>query len=897
MNALAAELHFALTKIQPPRSRADLVARSALEERLGAALASQRLTLISAPAGFGKTAALTRQLAALSKQTAVAWVAADADDDLGRFTTCLLAALDPHDLPWRTSPDALVGLLSSSETQRRVVASEIVNALMATELERGLIVIDDAHRIEDPAVFQFLDMLIERLPAHWGVVIATRVDPPLALARWRARGELSEFRQDGLRFTGAEIERLLDASGRARTDDVVAALLGRTHGWAAGLRLALNSLGQTNPLRPSGAAIDRHMFDYLASEVLDEMPAELRGFLLRCSVLPELTAARCAMVSGDANAARLLEQIERRGLFVSALDNAERTLVLHDLFRDCLDDRLRREHPEDVPHLLRRAAEGEADPVRRISFLTRAGAWDEAERVFGDAGPALLTAGAIDQVLRLIEQFPAEQRARSSVLARVRGLAAWAVWDWPAMLDSMHRAVVNAQRDGDEAGLRSATVYEAIAMGGLGRNNESAALLATVPAALLDDPSRALARLLHAWNAQDAGHFADVGERYGRVIDVIENSDSLQLWYQCIPRPLYIRLPGMGVPLARFVEGVMRRVDETPSPLRAIANVVAAWLALWRGAIDVAMTHVGQAEADAGWLGWPPNLRMFVHTVRAAALALRGDRDGAYRSVHRLLDYFDTEALRGNERPSMLAHYMFYAVRIADTLGDSAALRAYAARMPDSTLITNRPLLERPLLTLPARLAASEGQHAQACEIWARALDDEAAIDVNGLAAEARVRYAYSLLASGRTADAAAALQPLFDGVQRSGEVGGALFAGAKVLAALAGAEWRGALDARALAMLRDWCRRLDGHTATAPGVLPAIAATTPAAVATVLSARERAVLERIAAGDSNKLIARAFDLSPHTVKRHVANILDKLGAQTRGQAAARWREGPHRGA
>jgi len=187
MNALAAELRFALTKIQPPRSRADLVARSALEERLGAALASQRLTLISAPAGFGKTAALTRQLAALSKQTAVAWVAADADDDLGRFTTCLLAALDPHDLPWRTSPDALVGLLSSSETQRRVVASEIVNALMATELERGLIVIDDAHRIEDPAVFQFLDMLIERLPAHWGVVIATRRSAARARALARAR--------------------------------------------------------------------------------------------------------------------------------------------------------------------------------------------------------------------------------------------------------------------------------------------------------------------------------------------------------------------------------------------------------------------------------------------------------------------------------------------------------------------------------------------------------------------------------------------------------------------------------------------------------------------------------------------------------------------------------------
>jgi len=890
---MAAPPRFALTKIQPPRLRAQLVARSGLEERLGAALASQRLTLISAPAGFGKTAALTRQLAALPKGTALAWVAADADDDLGRFAACLLAALDPYDLPWRTSPDALIGLLSGGEAQRRGVASELVNALMATELERGLIVVDDAHRIEDPSVFQFVDMLIERAPSHWGVVIAARIDPPLALARWRARGELSEFRQDELRFTRDEVERLLAASGRASGSDAVAALLGRTHGWAAGLGLALNSPVSATTARTSGAAIDRHLFDYLASEVLDEMPVELREFLLRCSVLPELTAARCAAVSGHANAAKLLDQIERRGLFVSVLEDAERTLVLHDLFRDCLDDRLRREHPDEVPRLLRRAADGEADPVRRLSFLTRAGAWDEAERVFGQSGPALLTSGAIAQVLRLLEQFPSEMRTTSPALLHVRGLVGWAQWDWPTLIDAMHRAVVACERRGDEAGRLRATVYEAIGLGADGRNDESAALLATLPAEMPEIDMNALARLLHAWHALDNGAIGEVAPRYARVLDVIEASDSVQLWYQCMPRPLYLGVAGMSAPLRRFAEGALRRVGDNPSPLRTVAHAVRAWLALWRGEFDAAMAHIAHAQADAQWLGWPPNLRMFIHTFLAAAHAMRGDREAAYRSVAVLHGYFEsTAATRADKRiTSMYAHYVFYAVRIADTLADADAVRRFAAKLPSKGQITNEELLRAPLLTLPARLAAIDDQHAKACEHWAFAMQDETAIDVIGQARESRLRRARSLLALDRTADAAALLRPVFDAVHASGEIGGTLFAGARVLAALAGANWRGVLDARQLSMLRDWSRLLDARSAPGPASKPPVVAPAGATAIDTLSAREREVLARIAAGNSNKLIARAFDLSPHTVKRHVANILDKLDVQTRGQAAARWRE------
>ena len=350
---------FALSKIQPPRPRAGLVARPALEAALGAALATHRLTLLQAPAGYGKTAALTRQLRQLPAGCALAWVSADEDDQLQRFLACLTAALEPHDLPWRVAPDALA-TLARAEHGVRDVAGEIVNALAAAEAERGLIAIDDAHRITDPQVFALLHAMVERLPAQWAVVIASRVEPPLPLARWRAAGELAEFRQHELRFDEAGVAALLALAPPGTGNPDAQALLARTDGWAAGLRLSLavRNGGPPHGAAPSAQLTQRHLFDYLAAEVLADMPDALRSFLVRCSVLPELSATRCAQVSGQADAAQLLEQVERRGLFVSVLDADDLTLRLHDLFRDFLEERLLRDHADELPELLKRAAAG-----------------------------------------------------------------------------------------------------------------------------------------------------------------------------------------------------------------------------------------------------------------------------------------------------------------------------------------------------------------------------------------------------------------------------------------------------------------------------------------------------------------------------------------------------------
>ena len=521
-------------KIQPPRLRADLVARSRIENALAEALAHQRLVLISAPAGFGKTAALTRQLAALPADTAVAWVSADADDDLGRFAACLVAALEPFDLPWRSSPEAMVAGLEGGHEARQTVATELVNALLATEVARGLIVVDDAHRIEDPAVFEFLHLVIERLPDHWGVVdLEPRrpADRAGALARSRRTCRVSPGAAAFHRGRGRSLAGVAAPGARACRPARAARPHRRLGGRAAA---GAGQLARAVAGAPA-AASRRHLFDYLASEVLEAMPARLHRFLLRCSVLPELSAQRCAAVSGEADAAALLEQVEQRGLFVSVLDEQHSVLRLHDLFRDFLEDRLRQHHAEELPTLLRRAAASEPDPSRCVGYLVQAAAWAEAEGVLCEIGPRLIAGGAVTQVLRMIEQLPADWRDASPRLAHLRGLCAWAHWDIVTMRASLERAAAGFEQAGDSAAAQRARVLAVIGLTAGGAVPQAVALLAQVRSAPMDEETETTAWQATSWHALAAGRTDAVAEPLARMVDGLERSDDPMLWLQCVP--------------------------------------------------------------------------------------------------------------------------------------------------------------------------------------------------------------------------------------------------------------------------------------------------------------------------------------------------------------------------
>lgn len=893
-------LGFARTKIQAPRPRAGLVPRRRIDQPLARALQEQRLVLLSAPAGFGKTSALSQQLAILPPQTALAWVGCDAEDDLPRLATCLVAALDPFDLPWRTSPDALIAALNGEPEARAKLTSELVNALLATEMARGLIVFEDLHRVEDPEVHAWLDGLIERLPHSWGLVLSSRFDPPLALARRRVRGELAEFRQEDLRFTGAEVAELLALRAPGEDADD---LLERTDGWPAGLGLLLERHGC------SASRNEQHLFDYLASEVLDEMPAELRDFLLRTSMLPELSASACATVSGNPRAARLLEELERRGLFVSVLDAEERTLRLHDLFRAALDERLRRDHGAELPQLLQRAALVENDPTRRIGHLLRGQDWEQAAEQVLARTRELLVHGALNAALHQLEAFPPEQQQKQPALLLMRALTAWANWDWPAVAQFSERALQGYRARGQQAQARRAHSYLCIGLIGSGQHEASQRELDQLLAEpVCEDDSLCRALLAACWLAMYDGQLERVAPLLERMLDALERSSDLALWYECAPTPPMVGLAGTRAPLQRYVRHVMQRLPDAPTPLRGICLLTDARLRLWSGDFPGALGCLRAADDDARWLGQPVNLHVYLRLLQPLLHAISGQA-GAAVAVARAL----VEESGRRVRRAQIAAFQLNALRVAALAGDHATLREMALQLAYKG--EGAPVWPRPgqLLLAEAHLARVDGRLVESCALWRELLAREAELDTHGVGAEARLRLAEALLCCGRAEEAAQTLRPLLERLQLSREWGQVLLAGPETLGRLAAADWAGLLAVDELQSLRDWAlaavalrwseaEDLEADPQPAPepvaeaAAMPAqeprheAATLLPEATGEALSARELEVLARIAAGDSNKLIARSLLLSPHTVKRHVANILDKLGLSSRGQAAAWWR-------
>ncbi|HUG24222.1 LuxR C-terminal-related transcriptional regulator [Piscinibacter sp.] len=888
---------FALAKIQPPRSRAGLVERPGLEAALDSAVREYRLTLLVAPAGYGKTAALTQQIRRLPATCALAWVSADEDDRVQRFLACLTTALEPHDLPWRVAPEAL-GTLAQAENGLRGVAGELVNALASAEVERGLIVVDDAHRITDPRVFELLQAVLDRLPDHWGVAIASRVDPPLSLARWRAGGELAEFRQYDLRFNEQEVSALASSSGHAASGAASRELLERTDGWAVGLRLTL-SARPGGPLRGPGAPTQRHLFDYLASEVLDDMPADLRWFLLRCAVLPELTALRCEHVSRLPRAARHLEEVERRGLFVATLDAPELTLRLHDLFRDFLEDRLQRDHPEELPHLLRRAADDEPDLSRAVGYLTRAGAWDEAARVLAERGPALVAVGggpALEQMLALL---PDAQFERHADLHLLRGLTTFPRFDFDGMVSAMQRAAAGYERAGRDQDAALARAYACLGMQNTGHLAQASHELARLRERTLADGVRAFVCFASAWAAYAQARSDEVAPQVAAMLDALERCKDPQVWDRCFFTSILAGLPGMKPLLARFAQGALRLAGDTPTQLHASAMHIRAWLAMSDGGIDEAAQWLARADEDVRWLGRPRSLMTESWMSHTLIDAVRGDRDASYTAARENKRDLEEHSLLSN-RLTHEYEELFTFIRAAWILGDAATLRSLDAAIARTGNPCEWSAAADDRRFSSALVALADGRLEPARELLLPlAADIERSCFFP--AAQATMLLADVELRLGLIDAAAATLRPWLAAVADGGDVGGAFLAGLPALQRLATVPWGDRLPAEDQALLLRLAQSMQAAQVAPGGEAPTpvrhddAAAPAPEARRVKplvgLSDRECEVLARMAAGDSNKLIARALDLSPHTVKRHVANILDKLGADTRGQAAARWRD------
>ena len=376
------------TKLNVPGLRPGFVFRPRLAQRLDEGL-GQGLILVCAPAGSGKTVLLA-DWARLGRPPA-AWLSLDdADNDPARFWRHALAALD-HVRPGiseRVSP--LLGPPAPVSFEGLVTA--LINELAAgpDDGERPL-VLDDYHLIGSQPVHASLGFLLEHRPPGLGVVLASRSDPPLPLARLRARGQLAELRAAELRFTAGEAAAMLrEAAGADLPDAAVAALADRTEGWAAGLQLAALSLrGQADVAGfvTAFTGSNRYVLDFLAEEVLERQSEQVRAFLLETSVLERLSGELCDAVTGRPGSQPLLEQVERAGLFLLPLDEVRGWWRYHHLFADLLRARLQDEQPGRAAQLHRNAA-----------------TWYEEHGLADDAIGHAVAAGEMTWAARLIEQ-------------------------------------------------------------------------------------------------------------------------------------------------------------------------------------------------------------------------------------------------------------------------------------------------------------------------------------------------------------------------------------------------------------------------------------------------------------------------------------------------------------
>ncbi|MCW2539604.1 MAG: ATP-dependent transcriptional regulator, MalT-like, LuxR family [Frankiales bacterium] len=395
------------TKLYLPRAPRGLVPRLRLAERLDRGTAS-KLTLVSAPAGFGKTTVLAEWLTARplagQNEGAVAWLSLDRDDNHPqKFWTYVIAAL--RTVAPEVGASALVLLDAQQPPPIQTVLTTLVNDIDAAANEIVL-VLDDYHLIEAPELQAGMVFLLDHLPQRLHLVIVARADPALPLSRLRARGELVELRAADLRFTDDEAAAYLNGvMGLQLTAHDMAALEGRTEGWIAALQLAALSLQGRDDVAgfiAGFAGDDRYVVDYLVEEVVQLQSPPVQTFLMQTSILSRLSGPLCDAVTGQGGGKAMLEALDRGNLFLVPLDDQRRWYRYHHLFADVLRARLMDEQSIQLPDLHRRAS-----------------AWYEQHGEHSVAIGHALAAADFERAADLVERaIPAMRRDRQEAIAR-----------------------------------------------------------------------------------------------------------------------------------------------------------------------------------------------------------------------------------------------------------------------------------------------------------------------------------------------------------------------------------------------------------------------------------------------------------------------------------------------
>jgi LuxR family maltose regulon positive regulatory protein len=909
------------TKLYIPPFRPDIVPRQRLIEQLNAGLHGN-LTLISAPAGFGKTTLMSEWINQTERP--IAWISLDeGDNDVVRFLAYFIAALQKI---WAGIGETTLAVLQSPQLpQIESLLAGLINEIVDTSDEsatthsfdedqdkrRGLghgfvLALDDYHVLEAQPIHAALIFLLDHLPQQMHLVIITREDPPLPLARWRARGQMTEIRAGDLRFTGAEAASFLNqAMGLELPPDDIAALEARTEGWIAGLHLAALSLqgyADRADFMRSFAGDDRHVMDYLVGEVLSLQTKSVQRFLLQTSILERMSGPLCdAVVDGDeqgGDSQDILERLEQANLFIVPLDNRRQWYRYHHLFADLLRTRLRREQPERIPDLHRCAS-----------------AWYERNDLITEALGHALAAADFERAARLV--------AANALSMLMRGEVA-TVQDW---LDALPQEIVRSHPRLciDKAWTLHLTKRpEAIEplLQDAERSLESSDLAGQ--AATSSWLGEVLA--LRAWVKRSQGDLAQAIELSHEALELLTEEHVFALCLNLVSLAGALRYVGDTAQAIQVLTDCIPLCQAAGNSLGVMTDTYdLAELRVMQGHLHLAKVVLGEAlqwAAEQGVQQMPATSMVYIKLGDV----LREQNDLQSAEDHLLAGI---ELSEGGLAVVSGKAYMNLA-RLKQARGDAAGARNALQQAEQAVRGWETPEIAADMEAHRARLWLAQGYLAAATR-W---------IQQSGILANREPTYLheFELLTLARVLIAQGSAQGdeqtlheamgLLEQLRQESEAGGRMGRVMEILMlqALAlsqnparGQGWGDsdeALDplsrALTLAEPEDYVRMFvdEGepmarllYEAAAHGItldytgrllaaFPDVDAAQPkhpsVEMIELLSAREIEVLGLIAEGLSNQEIAAKLYLSPNTVKVHSSNIYGKLGVNSRTQAVAK---------
>jgi LuxR family maltose regulon positive regulatory protein len=887
------------TKLYIPPVRVDLVPRPHLVQRINDGLRYPAM-LISASAGFGKTTLLSEwHTSSEGSGVALGWLSLDEDDnDFVRFMLYLIGALET--LKANVGDDALALLQSTQTPGPKMVLTPLINALSRITSDLA-VVLDDYHCITSSSIHEAVTFLLEHLPPQVHIIIACRADPPLPLARLRARGLLFELRADDLRLTPDEAAMFLRQTfGLALSEQEISALEARTEGWIAGLQLAALAMRGQHDIAGFVAAFtgsNRYILDYLAEEVLRREPAHTQDFLLETAVLERLSGPLCRAVTGRADAELMLLSLEQANLFTVPLDADRHWFRYHHLFADVLRHHLRRIQPDRVPELHRRAStwyEQQGYMPEAIRHALAAADFERAADLIGSVSRKLLAASEVTTLRGWIEVLP-------DGVVRARPLLSL-MYAWVLALGNQVEAAEARLQDalqllsGWNEGQRSEAEYEALlgeartleALAAVGRGDFARAIDLSRQALDHTEADNVWLRSLNIHNLGLAYRSA------GKEVEAMQALIEASRLAQAAGNLLLTLFALSNLAALQEIRGELRNAARTcqqllqlatgkdgqPLPLAGLGHLGLGKLCREWNELDKAARHLRRAIE----LGQQSETEGIVtDSFITLALVYQARRD--FQAAHDMLQ----KARQFVERwgfPQMHLRLAAFEARLWLAQGDLERAVHWARESGLSVNDAPSEALEIEHTTL-ARILTAQGAVDEAAYLLARMLTSAEAVGRMGRVMEILVLQSLVYHAQG---DSSRALSTLERALSIAGPEGYVrLFAdeGPPM------AELLGQVSRRGSPVSHHATRLLDAFDRRAPASAVSMLASEASYSSPLeaLSEREFEVLSLIADGLSNREIAEKLVISIPTVKKHIENIHDKLNVHSRTQALARARE------